>query len=130
MYGQSYALRARNTYRALDLASRLDGASPHSLVTILYDELIGTLDVLGVAMRTGMAVTHDPNAARARSILITLRAGLDFSAGGDLAVTLNSIYVAMARLLDEAAQERSDQKLNELLTHIKSIATAWKQIAA
>lgn len=130
MYGQTYALRARNTYRALDLASRVEGANPHSLVTILYDELIGALDVLAVAMRSGKDVSREFSVTRARAILVTLRAGLDFSAGGDLAATLDGIYAAMARLLDECAGERSADKLVELRAHTASIASAWAQIAA
>jgi flagellar secretion chaperone FliS len=130
MYGQSYAVRARDTYRALDLTSRLEGANAHSLVTILYDELIGGLGVLSVAMRTQNAALCASNATRIRAILITLRAGLDFEAGGDLAVTLEGIYAAMVRLLDQAVREGSAEQIDELQTHITSIATAWKQIAA
>ncbi len=130
MYGHTYAQRARNSYRALDLASRVEGANPHSLVTILYDELIGSLDVLAVAVRADKDVSRELSVTRARAILVTLRAGLDFSAGGDLAATLNGIYSAMARLLDECVADRSADKLAALRAHAASLASAWAQIAA
>ena len=46
-------------YNTIDLASRVEGASPHRLIAVLYDELIKSLDTLAVGLvRQRHADTH------------------------------------------------------------------------
>ena len=106
MYGRPNLLRARNQYKSLELASRVEGASPHALVGILYDELLRSLDVLGAALRQGREIAREPSAARARSILMALSASLNFDQGGSVAQTLGGVYRAMTRQLLEVTSKR------------------------
>jgi flagellar protein FliS len=50
-----YAMRgqfgaAKAGYQRVDVSSRVEGADPHQLVTILYDELIKSLEAMAVAV--------------------------------------------------------------------------------
>ena len=130
VYGQPNTMRARNQYRSLELASRVEGASPHALVAILYEELLRSLDVLGAALRQGRDIGREPHSARARSILTTLIASLDFDQGAAVAETLASVYRAMALQLSSATANGDAVKLAELRDGVATIAASWGRLTA
>jgi flagellar protein FliS len=41
------------SYRSVDLASRLEGATPHQLVQVMYEELLKALDAMAFATARG-----------------------------------------------------------------------------
>lgn len=129
MYGRANLAQARNQYKSLELASRVEAASPHALVTILYDELMRSLDVLGAALRQGRDLVGEPHAHRARSILTALAASLDFDQGGNVATILSQVYWAMSRQLSEILTSGDATKLAELRTGVGTIADSWRQVA-
>jgi flagellar secretion chaperone FliS len=128
VYGRPNLLRAQSQYKSLELASRVEGASPHALVAILYEELLRSLDVLGAALRQGRDLAREPSAARARSILTALVASLDFDQGGGVAQTLAGVYRAMTRQLSEAIADQDNAKLSELRDGVTTIKESWAQL--
>lgn len=130
MYGRQNLLRAQSQYKSLELASRVEGASPHALVTILYEELLRALDVLGAALRQGKNIMREPSAVRARSILTALSASLDFEQGGGVADTLAAVYQAMMLQLSEAVAKGDAGKLAELYDGVSEISQSWRALAA
>ena len=128
MYGRPNLLRAQSQYKSLELASRVEGASPHALVGILYDELLRSLDVLGAALRQGRDIAREPSAVRARSILTALSASLDFDQGGGVAQTLAGVYRAMTLTLSEATTKGDAAKLAELRDGVATISESWKRL--
>ncbi len=128
MYGRPNLLRAQSQYKSLELASRVEGASPHALVGILYDELLRALDVLGAALRQGREIAREPSAARARSILMALSASLDFDQGGSVAQTLAGVYRAMTRQLFQVIADGDATKLTELRDGVATISESWRRV--
>jgi flagellar secretion chaperone FliS len=128
VYGRPNLLRARTQYQSLELASRVEGASPHALVGILYDELLRSLDVLGAALRQSRDIAREPSAARARSILTALSASLDFDQGGSVAQTLAGVYRAMTLTLSEAIATGDAAKLSELRDGVATISESWQRL--
>jgi flagellar secretion chaperone FliS len=128
VYGRPNLLRARNQYKSLELASRVEGASPHALVAILYDELLRSLDVLNATLRQGKDIAREPSAARARSILTALLASLDFDQGGGVAQTLAEVYRAMTRQLSEAIAKGDAAKLTEMHDGVAAISQSWQRL--
>ena len=122
--------KARAHYQALDLSSRVEGASPHALVAMLYDELLGSLDIIAAAMRRDADITHVHSADRARSILIALIGSLDHQNGGPLAQTLGAVYRAMIGQLAKAVTEHDINKLHILREGVLDVATAWNALRA
>lgn len=106
----------------------MEGASPHRLVAILYEELQNALDGTIRARENGQDVAANSQMARAKSILAALEAGLDFDQGGDLATTLCSIYRAMQRQLATAGQDID--KLAEVRAGVANIAQSWRALVA
>jgi flagellar secretion chaperone FliS len=128
VYGRPNLLRAQSQYKSLELASRVEGASPHALVAILYEELLRSLDVLGAALRQGRDLSREPSAARARSILTALVASLDFDQGGGVAQMLAGVYRAMTRQLSEAIAQGDAAKLSELRDGVATIKESWARL--
>ncbi len=120
--------KARNHYLSLDLASRLEGASPHGLVAILYEELLRSLDVIAAALRQGRDVSREPNVERARSILVALTGSLDFDRGGTLAQTLAQVYRSMMGQLAIVVAEGDVDKLDELRDGVTDVGDAWRRL--
>lgn len=127
MYNRPSPMSARNRYQSLDLASRMEGASPHALVSILYEELERALDIAIHAIASEQRITANSQIARAQSILIALESGLDLERGGELAETLGVIYRAMLRQLAKAGHDSA--KIGEVKTGIVEMARSWRAIA-
>ena len=115
-------------YKNVELGSRIEGATPHQLVQLMYDELIKALDAMAVAVRRNDYVQRGERQARALRILSALETSLDFDKGGEIAASLATIYREARRLLIAAAGENDGEKLGQVRNMIGEIATAWTQI--
>ncbi len=122
---RSGAARAAAAYDTVALASRIEGATPHQLVSILFDELLIALDGLLAALRHGDAIRRARYQARAASVLHGLETGLDFEGGGDLARQLASLYRQTRRLVMDPDQSPGLDSMRETLA---DVAAAWASI--
>jgi flagellar secretion chaperone FliS len=120
---------ASAVYRTVELQSQIENADPHSLVAMLYDELLLCIDVLTVRATKAESMLDDPQAHRARAIILSLRSGLDASAGAELAVTLEGLYAALAFELEERLAAPDPLRFAELKAGIGSLSSAWNAIA-
>src|SRR3712207_4563692 len=93
---------ARVRYQNVDLSSRVEAASPHELVVILFDELLKALDAMAAACRRKDYGQRGARQSRALSILHGLESSLDFEEGGEIAASLGAIY----------AEDRKSTRLN------------------
>ncbi|WCT72913.1 flagellar protein FliS [Sphingomonas naphthae] len=115
-------------YNAIDVSSRIEGATPHGLVTILYDELLAALDTLVALGAHGDAARRNERHARAVAILHGLDGSLDFEKGGDIARSFSQIYAEGRRLLAKAQREGDMAPITQAKAMIADIAEAWKRI--
>ncbi|MEO8722408.1 MAG: flagellar export chaperone FliS [Sphingobium sp.] len=128
-YGQGYAGNASKRYAAIHAGSRIEAATPHMLVKILFDELLLAIDAAMLAQSAGdMAKTNDKH-ARAMSILHALESSLDFDKGGEIAKSLAVIYRESRRLLLLAAQNKTTVEARKAHDILSEIADAWGKIA-
>lgn len=127
-YGQGYAGAATRRYAAVHAGGRIEGASPHALVKILFDELLLAMDAAALAERQGDRAKASEKQARALSILHALETSLDFEQGGEIALGLAQIYREARRLLIQGAQQRSADEVEKARGIIAEIADAWGQI--
>jgi flagellar secretion chaperone FliS len=121
---------ARDNYRDIELVSRVQGASPHALVTLLYEQLLQSLDVMLAHHSLGHSVQRDQQYLRATSILVALQASLDHENGGALAERLAKIYGAVTFRLSRAVEEQNGELLLEVRAGLAEIAVAWADLAA
>src|SRR3546814_11918372 len=98
---------ASRRYAAIDTGSKVEGANPHQLVKILFDELLLAIDSSIVADKAGDRSKCSEKQARALSILHALESSLDFDKGGQVALGLAQIYREARRLIVLGLQTRS-----------------------
>jgi flagellar secretion chaperone FliS len=123
---------AGSHYRNLDISARVEAASPHELVSILYEELVGALTLLAGAVRQKDLARRSRAHSRAIAILAQLESSLDFDKGGQiapaLAPALASIYKETARLVQLAVRDDDAAAATKAKGLIAEIWTAWDAI--
>jgi len=112
----------------LELKSRVESASPHGLVGLMYEELIRSLDLVLHSVKKGHNLSGNSHMAKAVSIIVALEGSIDFDAGGDLAPTLARVYAACRKGLNEAAKSNDEKKLTEVRDAISDIYYAWQAL--
>ncbi len=144
MFGTMGHAAARARYAQVDLGSKVEGANPHRLIGILYEDLLRTLDTMAAAlgqpsvgaaalgrpgggaaaMRPGMADRR----ARAASILLGLETSLDHGRGGDLSLGLAAVYREARRLIAAGIAAGDAAPIVQAREMIAEIAEAWSTI--
>jgi flagellar protein FliS len=119
---------ARNRYQSVDLSSRIEGADPHALVAILFDELMKSIDAMAAAARARDFSQRGSRQSRALSILHGLEGSLDFEQGGDIALSLATIYREARRLVLEAGRTNDPAHLVQAREMLGEIASAWSAL--
>lgn len=124
----SHSKRSFN-YQNVGRNSLVDGADPHQLISILFDQAILKLDE---------SVKHAENQnlpgmlqarARAATIINGLETSLDFERGGELAFTMARIYREACTRINSAARTDMADRLVSAREMISEIASAWKAIS-
>lgn len=116
------------TYRQIDIAGRTSDADGPALVQLLYDEAIHALRVAAWATGKRQFSTKSDKITRATAILFALEAGLDFTAGGEVAVTLARLYGGARRTLIEASIGHDPAPFLDIANTLSEIADAWRTV--
>ena len=125
-YGKFRAGTAR--YQSVDIASRIEGATPHRLVQIMYEELLKALDAMAFATARGDYVKRGQHQSKVLAILTGLETSLDFDKGGQIAVDLVAIYREARRLAVAAGRDGDAKLVTQAREMIQEIAAAWDAI--
>lgn len=125
-----YGSQGVQAYAQVDLQSRVQSASPHQLVTMLFDGAHSALVRARILMEKGDVAARGQAITKAINIIDNgLRASLDHEKGGEISLDLEQLYDYMTRSLMRANLHNEIDTLvhvDELLT---GISEAWKQIA-
>ena len=115
-------------YQSVDLSSRIEGATPHQLVQIMYEELLKALDAMAFATLRGDYVQRGQRQSKALAILTGLETSLDFDKGGDIAAGLVVVYREARRLVVAGGREGDSQQVIRAREIVQDIAAAWEAI--
>lgn len=122
--------QARMHYEAMAYSSRIEGASPHELVSILYEELVLALTLLAYSMRAKDSTKSNAHFGRASGIIHALEAGLDHELGGALAESLSGIYRSARTEMMIARETSNAERIERLTQAFTDMSDSWKKIAA
>lgn len=117
-------------YHQVRVESKVDGASPHELVAMLFEGFMEAVAQARGAMREQR--TELKGAAIGRAVRIVeegLRAGLDLRAGGSLAHDLHELYGYLAMRLTLANLRNDEAVLEECQRLMRPLHEAWLAIA-
>jgi len=118
--------RGANQYLQTQVQSR----TPLELIVMLYD---GAIRFIGEARegivqrdiaRRGRAIS------RAMAIISELQSSLDMEQGGDIAVSLDSLYVYVRDRLVDASIKQDVKPLDDAIRVLKNLREGWVAIAA
>jgi flagellar protein FliS len=115
-------------YQGVDLTSRIEGATPHQLVQIMYEELLKSLDAMAFAALRGDYAKRGQHQSKTLAILTALETSLDFDKGGEIASGLVTIYREARRLVVAAGREGDAQPVLKAREMLGEIASAWEAI--
>lgn len=123
-----FGAAASASYKSVDLVSRIEGATPHQLVQVMYEELLKALDAMAVAVRRNDYAQRGERQSRALAILTALETSLDFDQGGEIATGLVAIYREARRLVVAAGRENDADRIRQARDMLFEISTAWDAI--
>jgi flagellar protein FliS len=119
-----------NAYAKVGVETGVLAASPHKLVTMLFE---GAEVAIGAGlqhMKRGDVQAKGTSISKAIMIIDNgLRASLDLKVGGEIAANLDSLYEYMVNRLLEANLKNSPQLLEEVRTLLADLKGAWDAIA-
>jgi flagellar protein FliS len=122
------ALKGINAYKKGNLKQDIATADPHKLTLMLMQ---GALDKLaytkGCIERKDFAGKAD-NLSRASAIIMNLRDTLDLDGGEEVAGNLFDLYEYMLQRLIDANVQNSLKIIDEVISLLLPIKTAWLQI--
>lgn len=127
MYPNSYRQRV-NHYQNIQAKSYLEGATPHQLIQILMESFITRVTVAKHAMQQRDFETKSRTISNAIGIIGGLRDGLNFEQGGEIAENLSNIYNYISSRLLVASAENNVAILDETLSLMREIKSAWDAI--
>jgi flagellar protein FliS len=120
---------AINAYKKVGVESKVIGADPHQLISMLFH---GALDRIANAKSE---IKRKDIAAKGQSISKAiaiigegLHASLDKRVGGELAQNLSALYDYMVRRLLEANLKNDTEILDEVTDLLAGLAEAWDAI--
>jgi flagellar protein FliS len=115
-------------YREIDVAARVQGATPHGLIQIMFEETLKGLDTLAAAEATQDLPRRNAAQARAVSLLHGLESSLDFTRGGEIAENLGRIYREARRLLGPTPGMERGTAIAQARDMLSTISGAWEAI--
>jgi flagellar protein FliS len=125
----SVSMRSANTYKTIGVETSVSGATPHQLVSLLFDALQQALVSAKGAIISGDIPTKGKNIGRAVRLLEEgLKAGLDAAQGGELAANLRSLYDYCIFKLTEANSRNDVAMIDEVIRLIRPVAEGWNEI--
>ena len=101
---------------------------PHELVKLLFVGLTDRIALARNALEKGDREARAIAVTKAQKILFGLRDSLDFEAGGELAINLDSLYDYCLRRLTRAHAREDDEIFAEVMDLMVSIREAWQEI--
>ena len=124
--GQIGSAKAR--YRSVDLSSRIESASPHQLVVLMYEEALRALEAMSLAIHRGDFARRGQSQARALAIVNSLETSLDFDKGGEVAIGLSRVYREAKKLISAGGRDGDAKPVEAATLMLRQIAEAWSQI--
>ncbi len=120
---------AIKAYQTAEQDYLVEGADPHDLVQILFTHLLLSMELGRDALERKDLAAKSEHLTKALTIVHVLTTSLDFERGGEVAQSLEHLYVWARRRLIEASFKNNIEALNEVHEAISEIANAWNSIS-
>lgn len=118
-----------NAYGHVQLDGGVASASPHKLISMLYDGALVSITAAKVNMQQGQIEARGTAISKAIAIVDEgLKISVDTDAGGELAQNLIALYDYMSRRLLQANLKADAEALTEVESLLRELKSAWDAI--
>src|SRR5450830_231603 len=118
-----------NAYANIGVKTGVLAASPHKLITMLFDGALVAIAMGQKYMKAGDIKNKGESITKAILIIESgLRASLNKNVGGELTGNLDALYEYMARRLFVANVENTPEPLDEVHALLEDIRSSWEGI--
>ena len=118
-------------YRNAGVDTAVHQASPHQLISMLFDGLLQSVRAAHGALERAELATKGEQLGRAVRILEEgLKGALDMQRGGDVAQNLRALYDYCVGRLTDANLRNDAAALAEVTRLIEPVADGWRQMGA
>lgn len=115
-------------YQNIDLEAKVESASPHELIGMLYEGLLTRVAQAKTAMLAGNFEQKGLNVTKAHNILGGLKDGLEPEHSPELAERLAELYDYCQRRLLDASAQRDAEGFDEVASLVREVKEAWDAI--
>lgn len=124
----SVSHRMAFTYKKVGVESRVESASPHELISLLFDGLLTTLSAAKLHMAAGNITGKSQAITKATRIISEgLKGSLD-PKGGDLTDNLSMLYDYCVTSLMQAHLKNNESLIDEVIGLIGPLSETWKSL--
>ncbi len=124
------AHRQAGAYKTVHAATGVDSATPHGLIGMLFDGLLGAVaEARGAIRQRDLAAKGNAIGRAVRILDEGLSASLNLQAGGELAADLRALYGYIALRLTQANLHNDEAALEECVRLIEPVRAGWAGIA-
>ncbi len=124
-----YGMRGAAAYGRVSVESDVFSASPHKLISLLFDGAQKNIRAAQLHMEQGNIAEKGKAITKAIDIVQQgLLAALDKEIGGEMAENLEAIYLYVSELLLKANLHNDVSKLTQAAQLLDEIGSAWKSI--
>ena len=128
MFGKS--LNPLSAYAEAGIAAKVQAASPHQLILLLFDGAATAIGVARLHIEQNDVAQKGKHISQAIDIINNaVKVSLNTEAGGQLAEQLSALYDYMCRRLITANIDNDTVALDEVAHLLDEIHSAWKEIA-
>lgn len=116
---------AHQQYKNIDLHSRVEAASPHELISLLFQGARAHIASAQGSMERKEIAAKGEHIGKTISIIGELRSVLDLEKGGEIAANLAGLYEYMQTILTKANLNNDVSLLQEANNLLTQIHQAW-----
>jgi flagellar protein FliS len=115
-------------YSEVGIVSRVDGADPHQLVQIMFEEALADLARGVRAIETKDYAAKSKHLSHAATIVTALEASLDHASGGEVAGSLALVYKFVRQRILRGAARNDPAQIEAARSALGEILDAWRKI--
>lgn len=117
-------------YRKAGVETKVETASPHELILMLFDGALTAIVAASVQIQAGQVQEKGRSIGHAIDIIDGgLKACLDYQTGGEIAERLGALYEYMCNRLLHANLHNDQAALDEVANLLRDLKGAWAGIA-
>lgn len=120
--------QASEAYKSVDLQSRIEAATPHELINLLFQGARTNISSAIGCMQRNQIKEKGEHISKAISILDGLKGSLNMDQGGLVAKNLLSLYDQIQNLLVKANFHNNEELLTKSNQLLSEVHEAWMAI--